>query len=137
MNGYWRKNLIVVTVSAALLSAGASAFADPGSWDTIWSKPAVRQAAIGAGVGAAGGVLSDRTSVGKGALTGAMVGAGTGLLTQSQYFGDKPLVRNALQGAIVGTGVSYATGNNKMKGAVVGAGSGVGYHYIRKYLDTH
>lgn len=105
--------------------------------DNLWRKPAVRQGAIGAAVGAGAGVLSDRTSVGKGALTGAAVGVGTGLLTQSRYFHDRPLMRNAAQGAVIGTGASYATGRNKLDGAILGAGAGAGYHYLRKYLDNN
>lgn len=121
----------------ALMTSVSMVFAAEDRWsmDNLWSKQPVRQGAIGAAAGAAGGILSDRVSVGKGAATGAVVGVGSGLLTQSRYFNDRPLLRNALQGAAIGTGTSYATGSNKIKGAAVGAGAGAGYHYIRKYMD--
>jgi hypothetical protein len=95
----------------------------------------VKQAAIGAAVGAAGGALSDRTSLGRGAAAGALSGVGTGLVSQSRFFQDKPLLKNTVQGAIVGTGAGYALGTSPLKGAAVGAGGGAGYHYIRRYFD--
>ncbi len=131
------KNRLAFLVSTSLLFFSANAFAADWSLENLWSKPAVKQAAIGTAIGAGTGVLSDRASVGKGALTGAAVGVGTGLLTQSDYFYDKPLVRNALQGAIVGTGTSYALDKSKLKGAVIGAGGGAGYHYVRKHIDRY
>lgn len=73
--------------------------------------------------------------MGKGAVTGAAVGVGTGLMTQSKYLRDKPLLRNASQGAVIGTGAGYVTGGSKLKGAAIGAGGGAGYHYVKKYLD--
>jgi hypothetical protein len=88
-------------------------------------------------VGAGTGLLTDKTSVKKGALAGALTGAGTGAISQSQYFKDKPLLRNTAKGAVIGTGTSYAIGGSKVKGAAVGAGAGAGYHYVRKYMDTH
>ncbi|WP_373533218.1 YMGG-like glycine zipper-containing protein [Vampirovibrio sp.] len=126
---YQQASILVV---AALVTTGltSSAFADD-----IWRKPAVKQGAIGAAAGAAVGVMSDRTSVGKGAATGAAVGVGTGLMTQSRFFKDKPLLRNTAQGAVIGTGASYATGRSKTNGAVLGAGSGAGYHYVRKFWN--
>lgn len=96
-------------------------------------NPVVKQAAIGAGIGAATGVLSDRTSVLKGAGIGALVGAGTGLIDTSRTLEDKPLVRSAAKGALVGTGVSAATDRDKLKGAAVGAAAGAGVHYVKKY----
>jgi hypothetical protein len=120
--------LIMAFWVTTVLTSGAFA-------DDIWRKPAVKQGAIGAAAGAAVGAFSDRSSVGKGAITGAAVGVGTGLMTQSQFFRDKPLLRNAAQGAVIGTGASYATGRSKTNGAVLGAGGGAGYHYVRKYLD--
>lgn len=119
------------TVLATIVTLSASAQAG----ETVWKKPVVKQAAIGAVAGVAAGALSDKTSVGKAAATGAVVGAGTGLMSQSKYLKDKPLVRNTLQGAAIGTGTSYATGGSKLKGAAIGAGSGAGYHYVKKYLD--
>lgn len=131
-----KTKLTALTALAAFsMTPGAFAADDRWSLDNLWSKPIVRQAAIGTAAGVAAGALSDRTSVTKGALTGAVVGVGTGALSQSRYLDDKPLVRNALQGAVIGTGASYATGASKTKGAVLGTGAGAGYHYIRKMLD--
>lgn len=126
-NGVIKMGLVLTT----LLSMVSASYAD----DSLWSKPFVRQAAVGAAIGAGAGVLSDRTSVGRGAVAGGLAGAGTGAISQSRYFEDRPLLRNAAQGAVIGTGASYATGSDKLKGAVLGAGAGAGYHYIRKYLD--
>lgn len=125
---------LLLTLFMASLTPFASA-EDRWSLDNLVKKPVVKQAAIGAAAGAAGGALSDRASIGKGAFAGALAGAGTGLVSQSRYFNDKPLIKNTVQGAIVGTGASYALGTNKLKGAAVGAGGGAGYHYIRRYLD--
>jgi hypothetical protein len=95
----------------------------------------VRDAAVGTAIGAGAGLFTHRTSVGRGALVGGLTGAGTGAIGQSRYLQGKPLVRNTLQGAVIGTGASYATDSNRLKGAAVGAGAGAGYHYIRKYMD--
>lgn len=102
---------------------------------SVLKKPVVKQAAIGALAGVAVGAVSDKAHVGKSAVTGAAVGAGTGLMSQSKYLKQKPLLRNTLQGALVGTGVSYATGKDKVTGAAVGAGSGAGYHFFKKFWD--
>lgn len=121
---------LAAMAAVAALSVMSSAFAED-----VWRKPVVKQGVVGAAAGAAVGALSDRSSVGKGAVTGAAVGVGTGLMTQSRYLRDKPLLRNAAQGAVIGTGASYATGRSKTNGAIIGAGSGAGYHYVKKYLD--
>ena len=79
------------------LSMAPAAFAhqnnDDWSFGNLMKKPIVKQAAIGAAVGAGAGVLTDKTSVGRGALAGGLTGAGTGAVSQSRYFGDKPLLR--------------------------------------------
>jgi hypothetical protein len=123
----------------SLLSLMPGAFASNGNWslDNLWSKPIVKQAAVGAAIGAGAGVLSDRTSIGKGALAGALTGAGTGAVSQSRYFKNRPLLRTTAKGAIIGTGASYALGSDRLKGAVIGAGAGAGYHYIQKYMNEH
>ena len=105
--------------------------------DDFWSKPAVKQGVVGAAVGAGVGALSDRSTVTRGAVTGAATGVGTGLVTQSKILRDKPLVRNTAQGAIIGTGASYATHRDAASGAVVGAGAGAGYHFLKKYLNRN
>jgi hypothetical protein len=135
LNPFTRKTFTALT---ALIVLGApAALAEQGDWsfDNLMRRPIVKQAAIGAAAGAAGGILSDRTSVGKGALVGGLAGVGTGAVSQSQYFRDKPLLKSTAQGAIVGTGAGYALGGSAVKGAVLGAGGGAGYHYIRQYLD--
>lgn len=131
-NGTVTVKLLGLAVSALVLS---NALCVPSFAEDLWKKPVVKQGVVGAAAGAALGALSERGTVGKGAVTGAAVGVGTGLMTQSKYFQDKPLVRNAAQGAIVGTGASYVTGGSKLKGAALGAGGGAGYHYVKKYLD--
>jgi hypothetical protein len=123
-------------MACSLLSLTPGAFADS-KLDDLLSKPIVKQAAVGAAVGAGVGVLSDKTSVGKGAVAGALTGAGTGALSQSKYMQDKPLLRRTAKGAVIGTGASYALGSDKLKGAVIGAGAGAGYHYLEKYLHDH
>ncbi|MCE3235536.1 MAG: hypothetical protein K0Q50_1716 [Vampirovibrio sp.] len=120
-------------VAITLLGFIPASFAE----DSLWSKPFVKQAAVGAAIGAGAGVLSDRTSVGRGAVAGGLAGAGTGALSQSKYLRNKPLLKNTLQGAVIGTGTSYATRSDKVTGAVLGAGAGAGYHYIRKYMNDH
>lgn len=133
------KTGIASVMACSLLGIAPGAFANQDDWslDHLLSKPIVKQAAVGAAIGAGAGVLSDRTSVGKGALAGALTGAGTGALSQSHYLKDKPLLRNTAKGAVIGTGASYAMGSDRLKGAVLGAGAGAGYHYIRKYMDQH
>lgn len=103
--------------------------------EPLQKKPILKQTAIGAAAGAAVGALSDRASLGKATATGAVVGAGTGVISQSQLLKHKGMVRNALEGAVIGTGASYATGRSKVKGAVVGAGAGAGYHLLKEYID--
>lgn len=135
---FFQKGMVFAMAAATFLSATPAAFAIDRDLDNLIHKPAVRQAAIGAAIGAAGGLLTDRTTVGRGAVTGAVVGAGSGLLTQSRYFRYRPLARNTVQGALIGAGTGYATGReNTLKGALLGAGAGAGYHYVRRYLDTH
>jgi len=133
-----RKNSLAVLLLAAIIGTiPAGAFAEQSTLKKVLAKPIVKQAAVGAAIGAGAGVLSDRTSIGKGALAGGLAGAGTGAISQSRYLKGKPLVRNTLEGAVIGTGASYALGKDKAKGAVLGAGAGAGYHYIRKYMDDH
>jgi hypothetical protein len=98
-------------------------------------NPVVKQAAIGAAVGAASGLLSDRTSVVKGAGIGALVGAGTGYMDKSQALQDKPLARTALKGAAIGTGAGLISGHGFVKGALIGAAGGAGVHYFKNYLN--
>ncbi|WP_303674668.1 YMGG-like glycine zipper-containing protein [Vampirovibrio chlorellavorus] len=127
-----KKTVTALTILGGLL---ASTMTTSALAEDLWKKPVVKQGVVGAAAGAAVGALSDRSSVGKGAVTGAAVGVGTGLMTQSRFLRDKPLLRNAAQGAVIGTGASYVTGKSKVKGAAIGAGGGAGYHYVKQYLD--
>lgn len=127
-----KRTPVALAILAGLL---VSALSTRAMAEDVWRKPVVKQGVVGAAAGAAVGALSDRSSVGKGAVTGAAVGVGTGLMTQSRFLRDKPLLRNAAQGAVIGTGASYVTGKSKVKGAAIGAGGGAGYHYVKKYLD--
>lgn len=120
--------LMLVVLAASTVTPAAFA-------RDFWDKPAVKQGVVGAAAGAAIGGLSDRSTVGKGAVTGAAVGVGTGLLTQSKTLRDNPLIRRSAQGAVIGAGASYATGRSAGSGAVLGAGGGAGYHFLKQYLD--
>lgn len=122
--------LVLLTTFSGL---SMKAQAESGEWSRM--HPVAKQAAVGAAVGVGAGVLSDRTSVLRGATTGAVTGVGTGLVSQSRYFQGRPLLRSTAQGAIVGTGTSYALRKDKLKGAAVGAGAGAGYHYLRQYMN--
>ncbi|MEB3288045.1 MAG: YMGG-like glycine zipper-containing protein [Vampirovibrionales bacterium] len=102
---------------------------------SAWRNPIVKQAAIGAGVGAATGVLTRESSVWKGAGVGALAGAGTGAVDSSRTLRDKPLVRSTAKGAIIGTGAAAVTNRGKVKGAAVGAGAGAGTHFLKKWWD--
>lgn len=132
-----KTSLIALAILATFGSAPGAFAANQSDWSvrSLWAKPIVKDAAVGTAIGAGAGLFTHKTSVGKGALAGAVTGAGTGALSQAKYLKDKPLIRNTLQGAVIGTGTSYATDSNRLKGAAIGAGGGAGYHYIRKYLD--
>ncbi len=100
-----------------------------------WKNPVVKQATIGAGIGAASGLLFDRTSVFEGAAAGAIVGAGTGWLDKSGVLDDHPAIKSSVKGAAIGTGVGAVSGSGLGKGAVIGAAAGAGAHYVKDYLD--
>lgn len=105
--------------------------------DKALKNPMVKQALVGAGVGAAASLFTDRTSLLRGAGVGALVGAGTGLVDNSDTLADKPLLRSSLKGAAIGTGVSALGRHNTLKGAAVGAGVGAGAHYLKNYLNSN
>lgn len=100
-----------------------------------FGNPIVKQSAIGAGVGAAAGAFSDKTSALKGAGIGAVVGAGTGLIDKSSMLQGKPMVKNALKGAAIGTGASAVMDKSKLKGAAAGAAAGAGFQLIKDYMN--
>lgn len=130
----------ILLLSVVLLNGltALPSFADPGnnwSFGDITSGQIFKHSAIGAAVGAGTGVLSDRTSVGRGAVIGGVTGAGSGIVGKMDYLRDKPLMRNAAQGAVIGTGAGYALRSSKVKGAIIGAGAGAGVHYVRKHMN--
>lgn len=131
------QSLALMALAAVMSTASISAaFAETRDQvKSAWRNPIVKQSVIGAGVGAAAGALSERSSVLKGAGVGALTGAGTGLVDSSSALKGKPLVRSTAKGAIIGTGVSTVTDKSKLKGAAVGAGVGAGAHFIRDYLN--
>jgi hypothetical protein len=103
--------------------------------DQVTSGQIFKHAAVGTAVGAGAGVLSDKTSVGRGAVVGGITGAGSGIVGKMDYLRDKPVLRNAAQGAVIGTGAGYALRSSRVKGAVIGAGSGAGIGYVREHMN--
>jgi hypothetical protein len=101
----------------------------------VLAKPVVKHAAVGAAAGVAAGALSDKSSVLKGAAIGAAAGIGSGLLNSSQTLNSKPLVKNTLRGAAVGTATSAVFGKNMVHGAAIGGAAGAGTQLIRDYMD--
>lgn len=131
----------VITLSVVPLLMGAmiglsdlTANADVRDW---LGNDIVKQGAIGAGVGAITGVVrEDGPSTVKSAGIGAVTGAAGGAIDHTGVLDNNPLARRAAKGAIYGTGGSAVLGKSKIKGAAVGAGTGAGYHYLKKYLDN-
>jgi hypothetical protein len=101
---------------------------------SVARDPIVKQAAIGAALGAGAGALTDKSTVLRGAGIGVLTGAGSGLIDSSRSLEGKPLVKSGLKGAVIGTGASAVTRNNKLKGAAIGGAAGAGVHVIRDYL---
>jgi hypothetical protein len=101
-----------------------------------WRNPVIKQSAVGAGVGAATGLLTGRSGVLKGAGVGALVGAGTGLVDSSTALRNKPMVRSTLKGVAIGTGAGVVTEGNVGKSAAVGAGVGAGTHLVREWWQN-
>lgn len=94
----------------------------------------VKQSAIGAGIGAATGYVSGESGLLRGAGIGAITGAGTGIVGSSSTLRNRPLIRSTAQGAIIGTGAAAVTRKSKVKGAVIGAGSGAGWHFLKDWF---
>ena len=125
------RSLTALAAIAAIGFAPAAQAFDRYDAQRLWDKPMVKQAAIGAAAGVAAGALSDRVGIGKGVLTGTIVGAGTGYMSQNDTLSRKPLVRRILQGATIGAGTGYATNMGVLKGGLIGAAGGAGYHIIK------
>lgn len=126
-------------LAAGLLFTNVFGFAHANEWRNdgrrLWQNQVVRQAVIGAGVGAAAGVITDRP-IGRSAGVGAITGAGTGLVDQTGVLRRRPMARTAVKGAIIGTGASTVMGRSKLQGAAIGAGAGAATHLVRDYWRT-
>lgn len=127
----------LVLASLTMISIGLNAPSQAGDLQDLWRNPMVKHAVIGATAGGAAGALTDRTTVGKGALVGGLTGVGSGALNRIDSLDRRPLVKSALRGAIIGTGAGYVTDSGKAKGALIGAGVGAGAHYVRDYLRDY
>jgi hypothetical protein len=101
----------------------------------VMAKPVVKHAAVGAAAGVAAGALSDKSSVLKGAAIGAAAGVGSGLLNSSTTLNNRPMIKNTLRGAAVGTAASAVFGKSMVKGAAIGGAAGAGTQLIRDYMD--
>jgi hypothetical protein len=127
-----------LSFALTLLSAVFLVFSAPShAWngENQAVKTVVKQAAVGAGIGAATGYISKESSIGRGAGIGAITGAGTGLLDSSNTLRRRPLIKDTAKGAVIGTGTSAVLRNNKLKGAAVGAGSGAAWHFVKKVFN--
>ncbi|HEY9676870.1 MAG TPA: hypothetical protein V6C76_02625 [Drouetiella sp.] len=100
---------------------------------SYWQRhPKVKAAAIGGGVGAAGGLLVGGLT-GHGAVRGAAIGAGTGagvgLIRSSQTLKRHPIARDAATGTAAGLGLGWAAGRGGSRaftGAAIGGAVGLG-----------
>ncbi|MEM0951661.1 MAG: hypothetical protein AAGI66_05905 [Cyanobacteria bacterium P01_H01_bin.74] len=136
----WRTGLasLAILMLSICFVVPLAAHADNNSgWslNSVTSSQIFRHAAIGTAAGAGAGILSDKTSIGRGAVVGGVTGAGSGVVGTMDYLKNKPLLRNTAQGAVIGTGTGYALRSSKWKGAVIGAGAGAGTHYVRRYIN--
>lgn len=129
-----RIGIALLSLSLLLAATPLNSWAQEGNIRSAVRNPIVKQAAIGAGVGAIGGVISDRSSVLKGAGVGALTGAGTGLIDSSSTLRGRPLIRNTAKGAVIGTGASTVFGRSKLGGAAGGAAVGAGYQLFKDYM---
>ena len=126
----------VVAIAISLLMVLVPAFAYDFEDNISWQNPVVKDAVIGAGAGALTGAISKESSVGRGLIVGGLTGAGYGYIDKTSRLEDKPFLRRTLKGTVIGAGVNGARDKSVFKGAAVGAGSGVGYHLLRDYLDN-
>lgn len=99
--------------------------------------PMIKDATIGAGVGAAaGGVtgLISHRGIMHGALVGAGSGAGVGAIHASKTMKRHPYMRDAAEGAVGGLGLGLAASRSHGKAAAatgIGAAAGLGYRYFK------
>ena len=130
-------NLSIALVAIALVLTQSVSFAAGGvsqkakkNWKTIGITTAV-----GAGAGAATGAISKESTVGKGAVVGAVTGVGVGATETLGVLKDKPMLKRGIQGAITGLGASTILNKNKVGGAAIGAGAGIGTELIEKSIQ--
>lgn len=107
----------------------------------LQSHPKVRKAAIGAGIGTAGGAAVGLLS-GRGVVRGAAIGAGTGAtvgaVSGSKTLKNHPYMRSMAEGSIGGAGLSLAMnrghneGKRTVEGAALGAAAGLGAGFFKK-----
>lgn len=128
-------NLSVLIVVVALLAGQTVVQAKEMSatakknWKTVGITTAV-----GAGAGAATGAISRESTVGKGAVVGAVTGLGVGATETVGVLKNKPLLKRGIQGSITGLGASTILNKNKLGGAAIGAGAGVGTGLIEREI---
>jgi len=124
-----------LVIAAVLLGTISALSPQTYALDQYEKKDLLKKTAIGAGAGLVLGGVSERQSALKGAFYGGAAGAGTSLIDKSNRLNDNPLIRSTAKGAIMGTAVTGSTGHSLLKGAALGAGSGAGYHYLRRWWE--
>jgi hypothetical protein len=118
-------SLSVLTVAALSIPLSPAAFADSKTTNVL------KSAGVGALGGAVLGGVTERQSIGKGALYGAGAGAGAGLINNSNTLRNRDGVRRTAAGAVIGAGAGGASGRSILGGAALGAGAGLGYHVLK------
>ena len=139
MNIQTRTMALLTALTVSSVGLLPSAFAQ--EYHPLLHNQIIKQGAVGAGVGAAAGLLGghgrhEGHSVIRGAGVGALTGAGTGLVSRSKILRGHPLAKTTAQGAIIGTGASVIFHKSPAKGALLGAGVGAGWHFLDQYLHT-
>ena len=122
---------LVLAQSVSLAGTGISAKAKK-NWKTVGITTAV-----GAGAGAATGAISGKSTVGKGAVVGAVTGLGVGATETVDVLKRKPLLKRGIQGALTGLGASTILDKNKLGGAAIGVGAGIGTGLIEKEVKRN
>lgn len=99
----------------------------------IWRSSFIKKSIVGAGAGLGVAALAERNLL-RGSLIGAGVGASLGVMDNSPYFNQHPLVRHTSKGALIGVGAAAATSAAALfPAAAVGAGIGAGIHYVKSH----
>lgn len=119
--------LALLTTGQTIVNAKEMSATAKKNWKTVGITTAV-----GAGAGAATGAISGNSTVGKGAVVGAVTGLGVGATETVGVLKNKPLLKRGIQGSITGLGASTILNKNKLGGAAIGAGAGVGTGLIER-----